>query len=350
MAALIPSSSPTGLTIKASERALPFVSVIVPTYRRRLSLMRALMALGAQHYPPEQLEIVVVDDDDDPATAALVAAVGGSSVRYVAQAQRGAAAARNKGARIARGDLLLFVDDDILLPPNGVSAFVASFDRIGVCCLNGRWDFPDEMSAELSGTPFGRFRLELEDWVKRGMPMHVIDERYAEVALLTACNLLVRRDAFWGIGGFDESIPSAGYEDQEFSLRARDKGYRLIYDRTLRCLHDDRRLSRDAFLERQRRGAMTAAILYRRRPEHFAERDLIRENDAIRLGEPVRRTLKKLLKATLAFPPLLAGLRSLATLFERAAPRSRVLTRLYWGLVGVYLFRGVRDGLAGRIA
>lgn len=327
----------------------PHVSVIVPTFRRPDALRHTLNALTCQRYPKDRYEIFVVDDGPEETTQRLVAAFadGPPKIRYLSQPHSGAARARNLGAQAATGDLLLFVDDDILLPPDAIARFIAAIRALGPCCLNGRWEFPVAMLKELSATPFGRFRLALESWVRSGMRLRPIDERHAEVELLTACNLMLPTEDFWKIGGFDETIPFAGYEDQEFSLRARDRGYRLIYDGSLQCLHNDHRMSRQEFLERQRRGALTAALLWSKRPDHFeGRRALIRENDGLRLADPWRLTLKKLLKLVLSSRPALVAFDVLAGVIERWWPSAPLLTSLYWVMCGLYIFRGVREGLA----
>jgi len=61
-------------------------------------------------------------------------------------------------------------------------------------------------------------------------------------------NLSLCRDLFWEIGGFDEDFPVAGAEDQEFSLRARAAGCRLVLDTRIVCDHNDNRLTLQAYL------------------------------------------------------------------------------------------------------
>lgn len=327
----------------------PLVSVIVPTFRRPDVLAATLDALLAQTYPRYRYEIIVVDDASDPSARAVVESrvPRSSPLAYLPQPHSGAATARNRGARAARGDLLLFVDDDIVLPPDGIERFVRSMAKLGSCCLCGRWQFLDTMHAELLSTPFGRFRLRLERWVEDRLPTRPLEQPYKEVDSVTGCNLMVAANDFWRIGGFDESFPVAGYEDHEFSLRALDLNYRLVYDPTMLCWHNDRRLTRDAYLERQRRSAMTAALMWVKHPQYFqGRRHLIRENDRMRFCDPLRVTAKKLAKSALASRPGMSILMAATNVLERIAPSATLLERLYWMLVGVYLFRGVREGLA----
>lgn len=88
-----------------------FVSAIVPVYNGSLFLAEAIESILAQHY--RAMEIIIVDDGSTDDTAA-VANHFGREVRYIYQRQKGPAAARNHGARKARGDVIGFLDADDL--------------------------------------------------------------------------------------------------------------------------------------------------------------------------------------------------------------------------------------------
>ena len=92
----------------------PKVSVIIPTFNRAALLKLALDNVLAQRY--RDLEIIVVDDGSTDATAATVAAYG-ERVRYLHHANCGLNASRNRGAAVARGEFLAFLDDDDLWEP-----------------------------------------------------------------------------------------------------------------------------------------------------------------------------------------------------------------------------------------
>ena len=95
--------------------AVPEISVIVPTHNRRDSILRLLAALGASTFPADRFEIIAVCDGCTDDTAAVLSELD-TPFRLVVVPQspgRGAASARNLGARHARANLLLFIDDDI---------------------------------------------------------------------------------------------------------------------------------------------------------------------------------------------------------------------------------------------
>lgn len=94
----------------------PLVSVILPTYNRAYLLPRAIQSVLDQQY--ENLELIIVDDGSTDETAAVVVSNADPRIRYVRFEQnRGIGAARHKGVRSARGELIAFIDsDDIWLP------------------------------------------------------------------------------------------------------------------------------------------------------------------------------------------------------------------------------------------
>ena len=90
-------------------------SVIIPTFNRKASLAECLRSLGRQSFPPDRFEVLVVDDGSSDGTAETVertAAGLGFHVEYLRQSQQGPGAARNLGAKNARGGILAFTEDD----------------------------------------------------------------------------------------------------------------------------------------------------------------------------------------------------------------------------------------------
>ncbi len=90
------------------------VSVIIPTHNRCKSLVRLLNALASQNYPLHLIEVIVVADGCKDATIEMLKTYHSEYLlRYVCLEGRGPAIARNEGAQLAKGSLLLFIDDDI---------------------------------------------------------------------------------------------------------------------------------------------------------------------------------------------------------------------------------------------
>lgn len=324
------------------------VSVVVPTYRRPGALRHTVDALLAIDYPAERFEVVVVDDaGGDLETAEVVRSRQQGSVRlHLSRGQRrGAAAARNSGARLAKGDLLLFCDDDVIVEPPHLRLHLEARASQGDALVNGVSEFRAELRSALERTSFGRYRLELErrfETEADGRPLG--GERF-ETAFLSARNLGIRRELFWEIGGFDETFPYAGAEDQDLSLRARSAGCRLIRDHRIRVINNEQIITFRQFCTREERSAHTTVPLVRKFPDQAARLTVFTENRPIAPGDPPGLALKKALKLVLSRRPALAVIHRLIEKLEQAPATTELLPAFYRAAVGLHIFLGVRTGI-----
>lgn len=176
------------------------VSVVIPAFDAERTLADALASVFAQTEPAA--EVLVVDDGSSDGTAALAAAHAG--VRLLRQERRGPAAARNRGARAARGELLAFLDaDDLFLPGK------LELQRRALAA-----------EAELAGV-FGRVRHDL---IEPALAGRVVVPAGSQPGLYAA-TLLVRRERFLATGGFDETLRAGEFVD--WYDRARHAGLRF---------------------------------------------------------------------------------------------------------------------------
>jgi len=97
------------------------VSVLVPTYQRRDSVVQAVRSILAQSY--RDFEVIVVDDGSTDGTGDAIAPLG---VRYLWQENRGVSAARNAGLRVARGRVIAFLDSDNTWYPDHLDVVVSA--------------------------------------------------------------------------------------------------------------------------------------------------------------------------------------------------------------------------------
>lgn len=185
------------------------VGVVVPTHARPDLLRRALDSVLAQTRPP--LEVVVVDDSGDQQTAEVVAEAGRTAafpVRCIGgPAAGGASSSRNAGAAAVSGDALAFLDDDDTWRKGFLAAVVPKLDRVAVACA---WIHfaPDRLGAEgtLRRLPTGL------------TPSQALGRNRG----VTGSSLVVRRNAFLAVGGFDESLRVGN--DHDFFGRLLDAG------------------------------------------------------------------------------------------------------------------------------
>jgi GT2 family glycosyltransferase len=201
---------------------LPSLSVIIPVHNGGAHLPRCLDALRASDSSGH--EVIVVDDCSTDASAEVARARGFEVVRL--DARRGPAAARNEGARRARGRVLLFVDADVVVRAGTVARVEAFFrEHAQVAALFGSYDdAPDAQS----------FVSQYKNLVH-----HFIHQRSrAEADTFWAGCGAARRDAFDEVGGFDETkYTRPSIEDIELGRRLRRRGFRIALDRHLQVKH-----------------------------------------------------------------------------------------------------------------
>ena len=142
----------------------PFVSIVVPTFRNPGPLRQTLESLHRLDDPNDRYEIVVVDDapDAETETVADAFASGSPRARYVAHSHGGAARARNYGARIAAGEVIIFIDDDMLVPADLIARHLQALEENAPAVVSGYRKFAPNLASLLASTPFGRYRLEVE--------------------------------------------------------------------------------------------------------------------------------------------------------------------------------------------
>lgn len=216
------------------------VSVVVPTYNCAPRLMQAIASVAAQTCARDKLELVVVDDgstDDSGERVREFAAAASFPVRYVRQQNAGAAAARNHGIRVARGDAIAFLDaDDTWLPSKLEQQVPLLRGAVAlVYCANSFVD------------AFGR---ALPDYVRQ-VPMHrgdILLPLFCNFFLLTSA-VVMTRAAIMLTGPFDERL--AVGEDYEFFLRAARRFHADHVPRQLlvRCVRPDSLSRRDYALD-----------------------------------------------------------------------------------------------------
>ncbi len=200
------------------------LSVIIPTCNRRKTLERTLPTLLAQDFPARDCEIVVVvDGSTDGTLEFLESQKPAFRLRVIPQSNRGQTASRNAGIKAAEGDIVVFVDDDILCPPGILqrhSAAHASSDPL--------WAHGPIYVAPESPKTLLRYKAEVQYASYYGRLDPAAQIRFPkDLCFLSACNLSIRREVLLAHGGFDEHAP--GYEDVEFGLRLWKAGVRFQY-------------------------------------------------------------------------------------------------------------------------
>lgn len=198
---------------------------MTPTIGRDAALRKVLDALDAQQ--ARDFEVLVVADAKHPDPASVDAAVQGRGypVRALRADRPGASAARNRAIAAAQGELLLFLDDDIVPRPDLIAQHLAWHDR-----------HPDPQTAVLGlvvWSPETRVTNFMR-WLERGIQFD-FDGAVGDVAgweRFYSCNLSVKRSAVEAVGGFDEERLPYCYEDLDLGKRIHDAhGLELLLNR-----------------------------------------------------------------------------------------------------------------------
>lgn len=187
------------------------ISVIIPVYNGQQTLPACLQAVQHQTRPPD--EIIVVSDGSTDNSAAVAASLG---VTVLRQKNAGPAAARNRGARAARGHILLFTDADCVPAPNWINQMLAPFADPTVVGAKGTYQTRQTQLV----ARFVQQEYEARYHRMAGQP---------QIDFVDTYSAAYRRDIFLMNGGFDTTFPTASVEDQEFSFRLAAQGYRLVF-------------------------------------------------------------------------------------------------------------------------
>jgi len=216
------------------------VSVIVPTYNCAGRIVQALDSIAAQSYPHECIEILVIDDGatDDPAQRVQAfAARSPTETRYVLQHNAGPAAARNHGLRLARGDVIAFLDADDWWQPTKL--------ELQVPLLNGAVGlvYCDTSFVDARGRPIQNYVRRIR--VQRG---NILLPLFCDFFLLTS-SVVLTHAAIDLAGPFDEDL--AVGEDYEFFLRIAKRFHAdCVAEKLLvRCVRPDSLSRRDFALD-----------------------------------------------------------------------------------------------------
>jgi GT2 family glycosyltransferase len=231
--------------VTAADDAAIDVSVLVNTFEKPRHLALVLESIALQRANC-RLEVIVSDDGSGGDTAAVVAAFAAHApfpVRFTSQPHDGfrLARTRNAAARLARGDYLLFLDGDCLVPPHHVAAHLVRRRR-GTALLGYCARLPRGTSELLVPENLGHADLAaLVPWVEQRRLARRRRRAWWHAALrhptkprLAGGDFGVWRDDFARVNGFDERFVGWGQEDDDLGLRLRSAGVRLesILDRT----------------------------------------------------------------------------------------------------------------------
>ncbi|HEX6660806.1 MAG TPA: glycosyltransferase [Sphingomicrobium sp.] len=299
-----------------SSPAWPSFSIVIPSYQRRDVVTQTIHSIARLAYGGDLELIVVVDGSTDGTAEALRSTDFPFGMRVIEQENRGAAAARNRGAAEARSDIILFLDDDMICEPDLIEQH-GKIHRAGADAVIG--DTPIHPASPAGFLPESVARWSAPTGVKS--PLTPFD--------IFSGQLSVRRSVFEELGGFDAALTSSaafGNEDADF-------GVRLLARYDVR--HSPAAVSRQLyvvsprqFMERARLAATADGRFLRKHP-HLARKLLERKGYSRPLTRFVYRPLARIPFVPEVLARLALGIADLVR--ETPFRSSRMVARFFSG-------------------
>lgn len=321
------------------------LSAVVPTYNRRELLFGLVDSLRKQSYSSNRYEIVIVSDGSTDGTDDLYEVpMTSPTTRLVRQDRRGQGqgAARNLGCQVARGKVVLFLDDDMIADERLVEMHVMAHSRLGGgIVVLGRSELP----AELCDTPFRK--TIVADGCRVTNSPSDIEGGFVSFTAFVSRHISIRRSDFLALGGYDEHTRAYGWGDLEIAYRAAQKGMQFYYYPDASGVHRDQKNTLETQAKRLRDAARMAPVLFSQYPElkplvpMYVDKSPIEwRRDGLRLA------LKKATRRLIAVRPLMGALEATTPIIERTVKSEWLLRRWYYGVLGGHVLTGYREGLS----
>ena len=185
----------------------PIFSVIVPTYHRNDALRECLTALSpdVQTLPSDEYEVIVTDDGKTSTAEAMIKAEF-PWAKWTQGAQRGPAANRNHGAKQAQGQWFIFTDDDCVPAPGFIAGYNSAVAAQSARAYEGKTTCEEGITSPLYISPVN-----------------------LTGGCFWSCNIMLKRDLFEAMHGFDENFAVASNEDTDLRERLKHKEIAIAF-------------------------------------------------------------------------------------------------------------------------
>ena len=212
-------------------------SVIIPVFNKVELTFQCLRSL-TREVDFAETEVIVVDNASTDRTRELLSHFGGYVRVIENEENRGFVDACNQGAEAAKGRYLVFLNNDTVVLPGWLDALVETAERderagaVGSLLL-----YPDGRLQEA-----GSIIWSDGETLKYGKGRSAADRRFLfarEVDYCSAASLLIRRELFERLGGFDRRYAPAYYEDTDLCMGVRSLGYKVVYQPASRLYHSE---------------------------------------------------------------------------------------------------------------
>jgi GT2 family glycosyltransferase len=234
----------------------PAISIVMPVYNAEKTLRECLSRVFASTV--RDFEMVIVDDGSTDASASIAATF---PVRIVPTAGRvGPAAARNLGARVAEGQVLFFIDSDVMVRPDTIARLAERFER------------QEELDGLCGVQAVAMRHRDLVSQYKNLWMRWTYIRCTGDVPLFYTTAAAIRRERFLEAGGFDQGYATPNVEDTAFGQRLARLGMKVQVAPELEVEHV-KHYSLSSLLKTDYMRAVSLALLKLRHPGDLGRND-----------------------------------------------------------------------------
>ncbi|HPV82888.1 MAG TPA: glycosyltransferase [Nitrospira sp.] len=210
-------------------------SIIIPVWNNQALTTQCLTAL-AEVTQGVTYEVIVVDNHSTDGTPAFLAGLGGDVTVITNEENLGFAKACNQGAQASKGEYLVFLNNDTIPQPGWLSALVDEVKAHSDVAVVGSKLLYEDGTIQHAGVAFSREFL-MPYHMYPGVPADApMVSRRRELQCVTAACMLIRRQVFAQVGGFDEGYKN-GFEDVDLCLKIGEKNWKIVYQPDSTVIH-----------------------------------------------------------------------------------------------------------------
>lgn len=261
-------------------------SVIIPSYNPTLKLSATLDKLVPQSVLIDEL-IIIIDNDiyNDFAKSLQEKYSTLLKIKVFPQPNSGRAISRNRGVELSSGDIIIFLDDDMLAENDLIEKHIQYHKKNPGIIVSGN-GYRNPAGATYD---FGKFLIAMEkNWKKHDTDIHEITLKKFD---FTACNMSLPKNIFQQLNGFDTRFSDS--EDFDFAIRAIHQNVKIIYDNTLLAWHNDWP-DMDNYIKRQNEYTIAKEKILKIRPEYLA----YFPNLQVKEGRKIKKFISRIIRST----------------------------------------------------